>query len=310
MSPPSSAIVTTIRKPVNTPRSKGVAAGTADVLPFIRRPARNPVPLIDGGNALLKAVDAPFGLDRLWQAITDDRVVLHYQPQVDVDTGRVIALEALVRIAAEDGALVYPDRYIADAEDSGLIVPLGREVIRQACRDLASWRAAGLSVQRVAINLSAHQLNLDRMLTTAVDEITSANGLTHADLEFELTERQALDRGGPGMKSLRTLAEAGARLALDDFGVGYSSISYLTELPFSVVKIDRSMVAQIPANETTGCVIRHLIAMASELGIEVVGEGVETAAQRDFLLAADCRLMQGYLLSRPGDGMAVLRTYA
>ncbi|MEM8767108.1 MAG: EAL domain-containing protein [Pseudomonadota bacterium] len=238
-------------------------------------------------------------LGELWGAITEGRLQNFYQPQYDLATDRFVALEALVRIIDEDGMIVPPDRFIRQAEESGLIIPLGRTVIQQACRDLAHLRSVGIDVERVSINLSAHQINMDVDLPEFIGDMVGSYGLKFSDLEFELTERQALEAGGQGTHTLRVLSAAGARLAIDDFGTGYSSVAYLSELPIDTVKLDRSMIARLPEDNTTLEVIRHLLNMGEALGVTTVAEGVETDVQNELLNDLNCDLGQGYLKARP-----------
>jgi len=235
----------------------------------------------------------------LLDAISDERVVVHYQPQYDLISRRVVSVEALVRLTDTRGELYYPDSFIEVAEESGLILALGRVVIKQVCRDLAEWRAQGLELASVAINLSASQLSLDDMLGPFIDKMLMSYDLAYSDLEFEITERQQLDHRGPGAETLRTLAHNGSRLALDDFGIGYSSISFLTELPIDTVKLDRSMVSKVLTDQTTQRVIHHLMNMAKDLGLKVIAEGIETDEQDDYLREVSCDLGQGFGFARP-----------
>ena len=278
----------------------------SNVVRFRPRQRKAQVPMAHSGNALRKASDDTYTLGQLWHAIEHDRVVNHYQPLFDLDTGRVVAAEALVRVEDENGELMFPDRFIELAESSGMIVPLGRAVIRQVCADLANWRRRGVSIGRVSINLSAQQLNVDDVLATFVAKMLDLHDLCHSDLEFELTERQALDLAGPARQTLQALVDAGARLALDDFGVGFSSLSYLTELDVHTVKLDRTMTHKLPEHVATATVTRHILAMAVDLGLTVVGEGIETQAQRNHLQFAGCHLGQGFLLARPMSQEALL----
>ena len=270
---------------------------SAQVLPW--RPRLSQPPTAHAGNAATPIAGDEFGLGRLWQAILEDRVVVHYQPQYDLSSGRTVAVEALVRAVDERGELVFPDRFIGQAEASGMIVPLGRRVIEHVCRDLAAWRRQGLAIERVAINLSAHQLNIDTVLVSFIETTVMNHGLELKHLEFELTERQMLHTEGVGTHALLALSAAGARLAIDDFGVGFSSISYLTQLPIDTVKLDRSLVQHLPHDHTSDRVTFHLVAMAADLGLQVVAEGVEHQAQNDYLAIAGCHLAQGYLVARP-----------
>lgn len=235
----------------------------------------------------------------VWEAVSDDRLVVHYQPQYDMRSGKTVAAEALVRLVDTDGQLVYPDRFIAAVEDRDLIVPLGRAVIEQVCTDLATCRAQGLRLQRVAINLSAHQLVADTGLLGFIDLTLAHYGLHHTDLEFELTERHSLQPGCDGCAVLNALAQRGARIVIDDFGVGYSSVLYLAELPVAAFKLDRSIVARVLEDAPARTLVDSLLALADNMGLDVVAEGVETVAQGDHLKAAGCPLAQGFVYARP-----------
>ena len=172
-------------------------------------------------------------------------------------------------------------------------------MIERACEDLIAIRQTGGVLPRVAINVSAHQLACDDGLVDFVDSTLLAHGLTYNDLEFELTERQRLDNEGKGVSQLEALAARGARVTIDDFGIGYSSVAYLTELPIRAVKIDRAMVSRLPDHARTLRIIRHLVSLSRDLGLDVVAEGIETDIQNDLLRSAGCTLSQGYLRSRP-----------
>lgn len=237
----------------------------------------------------------------VWSAICEERVRVHYQPQYDMSTGETVAAEALVRLIDRDGRLIYPDRFIETVEHSDLIGPLGRTVIKQACAAIADCRADGLGLQRLAINLCAHQLNVDTQLPDFVDETLSINGLQPGDLEFELTERQGLDATGDGAAVLRELASRGARIAIDDFGMGYSSIGYLTwtGLPVSSIKLDRVLVNRLLDDNKAQSIVYSLLMLASDLGLEVVAEGIETDEQNQFLASAGCSHAQGFGYARP-----------
>jgi len=239
----------------------------------------------------------------VWSAICDERVCVHYQPQYEIRSGRMVAAEALVRLIDTEGQLVYPDRFIGLAEQSDLIALLGRAVIKQVCADMAIYRKEGGVLERIAINLSAHQLNVDTQLSDFVDEVLAVHGLQHSDLEFELTERQELKSDGDGMAVLRTLAARGARIVIDDFGMGYSSVAYLTvtDLPISAIKLDSAMVDRLPYDQTMQLVVNSLLTLATELGLEVVAEGVETAAQNECLASVGCPYAQGFGYARPMD---------
>ena len=245
----------------------------------------------------------------VWDALNDDRLVVHYQPQYDLRSGNMVAAEALVRLVDTDGQLVCPDRFIDPVEQRDLIVPLGRAVIKRVCRDLAKIRATGLPVQRIAVNLSAYQLVADTGLLSFVDRTVTRHGLQHEDLEFELTERHSLQTQCEGPEVLHALAERGARIVIDDFGVGYSSVVYLAELPVAAFKLDRALVANLSEDGPARVLIEGLLALAENMGLDVVAEGVETKSQRDYLRTAGCPFAQGYGYARPmpvGDLRALI----
>ncbi len=235
----------------------------------------------------------------VWDALNSERLVMHYQPQYDMRAGRTVAAEALVRLIDTDGQLVYPDRFIDPVEQRDLIVPLGRAVIEQVCADLVRCREVGLPLQRIAINLSAYQLTADTGLLGFIDRTVALHGLRHSDLEFELTERHGLQPGCEGHSVLAALAQRGARVVIDDFGVGYSSVVYLAELPVAAFKLDRKLVAGILQDGPVRTLIDGLLALADNMGLDVVAEGVETNAQRDYLEDAGCPLAQGFGYARP-----------
>jgi EAL domain-containing protein (putative c-di-GMP-specific phosphodiesterase class I) len=235
----------------------------------------------------------------VWDALNDDRLVIHYQPQYDMRTGETIAAEALVRLVDGDGQLVYPDRFITLVEQSDLIVPLGRAVIEQVCADLAVCRTEGSVIRRMAINLSARQLNIDTTLLSFIDQVLAHHGLKHSDLEFELTERQSLTPHCEGLAVLDALAERGARIVIDDFGIGYSSIVYLAELPVTALKLDRALVSRLPDERTMQTLVESLLALAVNLDLDVIAEGIETNAQNEYLVRAGCPYAQGYGYAKP-----------
>ncbi len=284
---------------LDNPTSEALAH-RATIVPFRQKAAG-----IADQPSLATSDDRETVLAELWLALSEGKLVNHYQPQYDMASGEIIGVEALVRLKNRKGELVYPDRFIHEAEESGLIAPLSRQVIHAACRDLAQWRADGLNIQRVSINLSAHQINIDHDLPQYLQATILTFGIKPSDLEFELTERQALNSEGPGMRILRTLSAMGARLAIDDFGTGYSSVAYIAELPIDTVKLDRSMVSRLPEESTARHVVKHLLQMAQELGMTTVGEGVETDAQNALLADLGCDLGQGFLFAKPMDAPAI-----
>ncbi len=236
----------------------------------------------------------------LRRAIDGNQLTLHYQPQIDTSSGRIVGCEALVRWQHPERGLVPPGQFIPVAEDSGLIIPLGEWVMREACRQQAQWAASGLGRLTLAVNISALQFQRADFAAT-VARILRETGADPASIELELTESALMDPGDALSARLQGLVELGLTLALDDFGTGYSCLAYLKRLPLSRLKIDRSFVADLPGDAEDAAVVTAALSLARDLGMEVVAEGVETAAQRAFLAARQCTLMQGYLFSRPLD---------
>ena len=233
----------------------------------------------------------------LRHALQQDQFFLVYQPQVDVDRDRIVGYEALLRWRHPELGLVSPERFIPAAEVSGLIVPIGDWVMTTAFRRQVELREAG-GTCTMAVNISAIQFRRDDFVHR-VEQVMAATGVTAAEIEFEITESALMDPTPELLQRLDRLRALGIRLALDDFGTGYSSLSYLKRLPIQSLKIDRSFVSDLPGDAEDAAIASATLSMASDLGVEVVAEGVETVAQRDFLHQRGCRLMQGYLFSRP-----------
>jgi len=236
--------------------------------------------------------------EELRHAIERDELELHYQPQVDMASGSVVGLEALIRWNHPKRGLTLPAVFIPIAETTGSIVPIGEWVIEQACRQIKAWNDSGVAPPVVAVNLSGAQLRLAVELDRIVGENLALYEVAPERLELELTESilvEATQRHGDIFQRLR---EAGVRLAIDDFGTGYSSLDYLRSFRVSRLKIDRRFIADVTTNADDAAIVRAVIGLARELGIEVIGEGVETPQQRDFLLAAGCRFAQGYLFGK------------
>ncbi|MCB1877723.1 MAG: EAL domain-containing protein [Chromatiales bacterium] len=234
----------------------------------------------------------------LTSALENDRIILHYQPQYAIDTQRVVAVEALVRMVDSKGAMLPPDQFIELAEQTGLILPLGQRVIELACKQLARWQAAGMGRLRMAVNVSPRQLS-NGDLGEIIDQAVAANGIRHSDLEIEITENQIMERDPRVEETLRALHDRGVRLAVDDFGTGYSSFAYLTRWSIDNLKIDRAFLQQVPTDEKAGKIIAGLIAMAGHLGMSLTMEGIETDAQHQFLLESGCGFGQGFGFARP-----------
>jgi diguanylate cyclase (GGDEF)-like protein/PAS domain S-box-containing protein len=236
--------------------------------------------------------------NQLRGALERGELELHYQPKIGAKTSRMEGAEALLRWRHPELGLVPPGRFIPLAEESGLIVPIGEWVLRTACKQIHDWRAAGLKVVPVAVNLSAQQF-LQNDLPVLVRESLSVASLEPELLELELTESMLMRNIERTVTMLNRLREMGLWLSIDDFGTGYSSLAYLKQFQVNVLKIDKSFVSDINNADADGKIAISVIALAHGLGLKVVAEGVETEDQRTFLLHHGCDIFQGYLFSRP-----------
>ncbi|HEY3239089.1 MAG TPA: EAL domain-containing protein, partial [Acidimicrobiia bacterium] len=234
----------------------------------------------------------------LHRAIEREELELAYQPQIDLATGAIVAVEALARWTDPELGRVAPDHFIPLAEDSGLIVALDTWVLRTACGQAQAWSEAGLPPVRMAVNVSGRHFHHAR-LTKTVADVLWQTGLEPHRLELEVTESVAVDEEHANRVVLEELRALGVGVAIDDFGTGYSVLSRLRYFPLDRLKIDRAFVAEVPGKAGDGAILVAMIAMAHALGLEVVAEGVETPAQRDFLTQNGCDLAQGYLFARP-----------
>jgi diguanylate cyclase (GGDEF)-like protein len=233
----------------------------------------------------------------LRRALSRDELEVHYQPIVDAASGAVISAEALVRWRHPDLGLLLPSEFIPLAEENGLIIPLGEWVMQTACSQNREWQVAGLRPIRVLTNLSSRQLK--RSLTDSVSRALETTGLDARHLGLELTESMLVNHEKEGTDTLHALRAMGLHLAVDDFGIGYSSFSYLKHFPLDALKIDRSFVREIISNPDDAAITTAITAMGHALGLRVVAEGVETEEQRNLLRRQGCDEMQGYLFSRP-----------
>jgi diguanylate cyclase (GGDEF)-like protein len=234
----------------------------------------------------------------LRHALVRDEFLLHYQPKVDIRTGLITGVEALVRWKHPQRGLVSPSQFIPLAEETGLIVPIGEWVLATACARTRAWQDSGFTRLNVAVNLSARQF-ADPMLIPRLTQIIHTSGLDPSTLELEITESVAMSNGELTVAALERLKALGVRIAIDDFGTGYSSLSYLKRFPIDTLKVDRSFIRDIPSDSGDKKITRAIIAMAHSFKLLVVAEGVETADQLAFLRVQRCDVAQGFFLFRP-----------
>jgi predicted signal transduction protein with EAL and GGDEF domain len=242
----------------------------------------------------------------LRRALGKDELRVYYQPVVNARTGHVSGHEALVRWHHPERGVVAPAEFIQLAEETGMILKLGEWVLREACR----W-ATFIGVERglrMAVNLSARQFN-DPRLVQMVAAALKETGLPARLLELEITETTAMQHTDVTLATLRRLKQLGVSVVIDDFGTGYSSLSYLKRFPVDKLKVDRSFTAEVPGDEDQCAIVSAIVALAHALDIQVVGEGVETEEQREFLRGCDCDYLQGYLIGRPVDADAAAQPY-
>ncbi|ABM20855.1 putative bifunctional diguanylate cyclase/phosphodiesterase [Marinobacter nauticus] len=238
-------------------------------------------------------------LDRdLSQALANDEFVLYFQPQLNLDTGEINSVEALIRWQHPVRGLLPPVEFIPLAEESGRITEIGRWVVLAACRQLARWKGTPCEHLRVAVNLSGRELD-DDSLIDHIRSTLASEAVDPSRLEVELTEEIFIQNIEHNLNQLSQLHQLGVHLAIDDFGVGYSSLGYLRDFPVDLLKIDRSFITDVTERHDDAVITRAVINLAHNLGIQVVAEGVETEEQLNFLKAHRCNLAQGYLISRP-----------
>lgn len=233
----------------------------------------------------------------LRKALEHDQLVLHYQPQVELATGKIVGVEALVRWQHPEHGMISPAEFIPLAEESGLIVPLGRWVLQKACEQNKAWQTSGYPSIPMSVNISVRQLQEDQFIET-VKTVLSETGMKPQYLDFEITESimQNSDMSGVILNQLKDL---GVTLAIDDFGTGYSSLSLLKHLPIDKIKIDKSFVDDIIYHSNQGAMVKTIIDMGHNLQFTVIAEGVEEAEQVEFLMKNGCRVGQGYYYSKP-----------
>jgi EAL domain-containing protein (putative c-di-GMP-specific phosphodiesterase class I) len=231
-------------------------------------------------------------------ALQANEFVLHYQPQMDLKSGRIIGVEALLRWQHMRPGLRQPAEFIGVAEEIGLIVPIGDWVLEQACRQAVTWQRSGLPAMRMAVNLSARQF-AQPGLVASISATLERTGLQPSLLEIEITESLMMADVEQAVSTLADLKRLGVKVSVDDFGTGYSSLYYLKRFPIDVLKIDRSFVRDIVSDADDASIVAAIISLAHSLGMSVVAEGVEQQDQMIYLARYGCDTIQGYMLSPP-----------
>jgi EAL domain-containing protein (putative c-di-GMP-specific phosphodiesterase class I) len=234
----------------------------------------------------------------LRQALERNELALAYQPKVDLVSGRVVGLEALVRWLTRSGGIVWPDQFIPVAEETGLIMPLGRWVVRAACEQWIVWRDAGLDPPPVAVNLSPRQFT-DARLIDDIDAILKETGMDPAHLQLEVTESAAMENPARTFDMLDALRQRGLHVYIDDFGTGHSNLGQLKRMPIDALKIDKSFVDDVLTDSDDAEIANAIIRLAHALNLRVVAEGVETPEQVAFLKEQGCDEIQGYVIAKP-----------
>lgn len=261
------------------------------------------------GSVALQAAQKLDSENALREALELGQFGLVYQPQIEVASGRIRGVEALLRWHHPVRGLVSPAEFLPLAEETGLIGPIGRWVFAEACRELKRWKALGIDGIRLAVNISPHQF-LDKTLTQNLAQLAASIGVSPYDLDLEITESAAMPNLEYSVGVLQQLREQGFRVTIDDFGTGFSSLSQLKHLPITSLKVDKSFVSEIPHNAPDCAIAATIIRLALQLELEVVAEGVEYQAQLDMLQAEGCQMVQGYLFAAAmtGDEIVALLT--
>ncbi|WP_271251725.1 EAL domain-containing response regulator [Pseudanabaena sp. Chao 1811] len=238
-------------------------------------------------NALRQTLESP----------ESNQLLLYYQPQVDLKTGEIIGAEALVRWQHPEYGFLFPDKFIPIAETTGLIVPLGNLVLQLACQQTKKWQSIRNNLS-ISVNVSAHQFS-DANLKLTVQKVIRDNNLNANLLDLEITETTLIQDPQLTNDILNIFRSLGARVSIDDFGIGYSSLSYLQKFSLDTIKIDRSFVSNVDTNTGNAAIVQAVIEMAHKLNFNIVAEGVETRAELNFLRQHNCDIIQGYLFSKP-----------
>jgi diguanylate cyclase (GGDEF)-like protein len=263
----------------------------------VRRSGGNDFAIYDEAMGLAAAKTLRLITD-LQHAVENGELCLHYQPKLDSTNGQLLGMEALVRWIHPERGMVFPTEFISVAEETGMIVAIGRWVLREACRQNAAWQQAGLRPLRVAVNLSARQFR-SASLIDEIDAALSETTLSASLLELEITESMVMENPERVIKLLDKFRSRGIHLSLDDFGTGHSSLAYLKRFPIDTLKIDKAFIKDMPENTDDVAIARTIVAMAKSLGLITVAEGVESAEQYELLKTMGCDQVQGFYFSLP-----------
>ena len=247
---------------------------------------------------MIRLAEQRFTLEKdLRKAIKSEEFELYYQPQITLDSGKLIAVEALIRWHHPERGMIPPDEFIPIAENIGMIIPLGVWVLNQACKQMAEWRESSIPVNYVAINISSIHF-CDVTLPSDVLLALANTGIKACDIELEITE-SVMQTGKDGIRNFQAIKDFGIKLAIDDFGTGYSCLASLTELPIDSLKIDRAFIQDVLGDKSKATIVATIIAMSRALGFSVVAEGAETIEQVNYLQSVGCDTVQGYYFSKP-----------
>ncbi|NMG57663.1 EAL domain-containing protein [Geitlerinema sp. P-1104] len=272
-------------------------------LDWAKQQGRNTISLYNPDMLSSRADSLALELD-LEQAILNQEFCLHYQPQIDLASGKIVAVEALIRWQHPERGRVPPDRFIPIAEETGAIQAIGEWVLRTACRQHRDWIKMGFKPLKMAVNLSARQFQQANLLATIV-EILEESQMKASYLELEITETTAVKDVELSISVLHRLREMGVQIAMDDFGTGYSCLSFIKQFPLDTLKIDRSFVRDLTRDSSDAAIAKTIVALGQGLNLIVLAEGVETSEQAEFLKSIHCDLAQGYLFSRPVPGTEI-----
>jgi diguanylate cyclase (GGDEF)-like protein len=240
-------------------------------------------------------LDVEVGLQK---ALSKDEFLIHYQPRVEASSGKILGAEALLRWQRPGVGIVSPVDFIPILEETALIIPVGERVLEEACRQCKHWHAQGHDNLCVSVNVSVCQFESPTFLSS-LKAVLEETGLPPQALELEFTESVFMGDIGEAVKFMNAVKATGVKLAIDDFGTGYSSLSYLTNLPLDYLKIDRAFVADVTANKDHASIAQAIAVMAKSLDMKIIGEGVETRTQQDYLVELRCDELQGFYFSRP-----------